>query len=164
METKTRKIIKLLAIIVAWVLCSIVPPMITIESPIKIAIKAIILVIPMWIFGRDSSNRLLRMVWGFCDGSMSKIGAGGVEDAIFGILGFVLGLFALGAISAIWSICIFFITLYQLIADAVNEAADRNAEEENIATAAEESSLKNDKEDEKQCDGALTDNKVIYID
>lgn len=160
METKTRKIIKLIAIVVAWVLCSIVPPMITIEPPIKIAIKAIILVIPMWIFGRDSSNRLLRMVWGFCDGSMSKIGAGGVEDAIFGILGFVLGLFALGAISAIWSICIFFMTLYQLIADAVNEAADRNAEGQNSVGANEES----DKEDGKQCAGALNDDKVIYID
>ena len=159
METKTRKIIKLLAIIVAWVLCSIVPPMITIEPPIKIMIKAVILVIPMWIFGRDSSNRLLRMVWGFCDGSMSKIGAG-VEDAIFGLIGFVLGLLALGAISAIWSICVFFITLYQLIADAVNEAADRNAEEQNSVVANEES----DKEDGKQCAGALNDDNVINID
>lgn len=160
METKTRKIIKLLAIIVAWVLCSIVPPMITIEPPIKIMIKAVILVIPMWIFGRDSSNRLLRIVWGFCDGSMSKIGAGGIEDAIFGLIGFILGLFALGAISAIWSICVFFITLYQLIADAVNEAAVRNAEEENSVGANEES----DKEDGKQCAGALNDDNVINID
>ena len=160
METKTRKIIKLIAIIVTWVLCSIVPPMITIEPPIKIMIKAVILVIPMWIFGRDSSNRLLRMVWGFCDGSMSKIGAGGVEDAIFGLIGFVLGLFALGAISAIWSICVFFMTLYQLIADAVNEAANRNAEEQNSVGANEES----DKEDGKQCAGALNDDNVINID
>ena len=160
METKTRKIIKLLAIIVAWVLCSIVPPMITIEPPIKIMIKAVILVIPMWIFGRDSSNRLLRIVWGFCDGSMSKIGAGGIEDAIFGLIGFILGLFALGAISAIWSICVFFITLYQLIADAVNEAADRNAEEQNSVGANEES----DKEDGKQCAGALNEDNVINID
>lgn len=160
METKTRKIIKLIAIIVAWVLCSTVPQMITIESPIQFAIKAIILVIPMWIFGRDSSNRLLRIVWGFCDGSLSKIGAGGVEDAIFGLIGLMLCLFALGAISAIWSICVFFITLYQLIADAVNEAADRNAEEQNSVVANEESN----KQDVKQCDGALIDDKVIYID
>ena len=163
METKTRKIIKLIAIVVAWVLCAIIPQQITHSPLFIIAIRAIILTIPMWIFGRDSSNQLLRIVWGFIDSNMNKIGAG-IEDAILGLICLMLGILALGAISAIWSICVFFITLYQLIADAVNEAADRNAEEQNNVTATEEFSLKNDKQDVKQCDGALIDNKVIYID
>jgi hypothetical protein len=47
-----------------------------------------------------------------------------------------------------------------LIADAVNEAADRNAEEQNSVGANEES----DKEDGKQCASALNDDNVINID
>lgn len=115
METKTRKIIKLIAIVVAWVLCAIIPQQITHSPPFIIAIRAIILTIPMWIFGRQSSNQLLRIVWGFCDQCLNMVMAFEFASTFVGLLGLMLGLMVLGAISSIWSICAFCLTIFEFI-------------------------------------------------
>lgn len=163
METKTRKIIKLTAIIVAWALSSTVPPKITIEPPIQIAIKAIILTVPMWIFGRNSSSGLLRIIWGYCDQCLNMVMAFEFASTFAGLLGLMLGLMALGAISSIWSVYTFLVTIFELIKGQVGEAATNGKEQLN-ASDIESTYANNDHENTEQNNGASNDNRVIFID
>lgn len=160
METKTRKIIKLIAIVVAWVLCAIIPQQITHSPPFIIAIRAIILTIPMWIFGRQSSNQLLRIVWGFCDQCLNMVMAFEFASTFVGLLGLMLGLMVLGAISSIWSICAFCLTIFEFIKKYVLAATN----EEVNASGAEEVSAMNDTADAKSRNESSNGDRVIYID
>lgn len=168
METKTRKIIKLLAIIVAWILSATVPSKVTIEPPIQMAIKAIILTVPMWIFGRNSSNGLLRIVWGYCDQCLNMVMAFELASSFVGLLGLMLGLMALGAISGIWCVYIFLATIFELIKGEGGEFVTNGEEKLNVLDG-EAPNVNNDKENTGRNNESLNNDRsnndqVIYID
>ena len=67
MESNAQKIIKLIVIGAAWAIWVVVPPYITIEPPLQLAIRAIFVVLPVLIYGRKSASLLLKIVWDFGD-------------------------------------------------------------------------------------------------
>ena len=117
MESNAQKIIKLIVIGAAWAIGVVVPPYITIEPPLQLAIRAIFVVLPVLIYGRKSASSLLKIVLNFCDKCIKMIMEFNFGSSLCGLIGLMLGVFALLISCGICSVWVFLVTVYELIVD-----------------------------------------------
>ena len=122
MESNSKKIIKLIVIGAAWAIGVVVPPYITIEPPLQLAIRAIFVVLPVLIYGRKSASSLLKIVLNFCDKCIKMILEFNFGSSLCGLIGLMLGVFALLISCGIWSVWVFLVTVYELIVECTKDS------------------------------------------
>lgn len=122
MESNAQKIIKLIVIGAVWAIGVVVPPYITIEPPLQLAIRAIFVVLPVLIYGRKSASSLLKIVLNFCDKCIKMIMEFNFGSSLCGLIGLMLGVFALLISCGIWSVWVFLVTVYELIVECTKDS------------------------------------------